>query len=72
VYAQTKSVAGRLHVYREILEASRRHAGDASFSQYYAYWHHRCHERRDGWPRWLRWFPECHWWLALAHRRLRL
>ena len=39
------------------------------FSQYYAYWHHRCHERATGWPRLLRWVPECHWWLAWAHRR---
>jgi hypothetical protein len=61
-----------MQVYHEILEVSRRHADDASFSQYYAYWHHRCHERRDGWPRWLRWIPQCHWWLAVAHRRLRL
>jgi glycosyltransferase involved in cell wall biosynthesis len=71
VYPQTKTQSARLQVYREILDVSRRHAPDASFSQYYAYWHHRCHERSDGWPRWLRWLPECHWWLAMAHRRLR-
>jgi hypothetical protein len=71
-HAQTKTRSARMQVYHEILEVSRRHADDASFSQYYAYWHHRCHERRDGWPRWLRWMPQCHWWLALAHRRLRL
>jgi glycosyltransferase involved in cell wall biosynthesis len=71
IYPETKSLAGRLHVYQEILEVSRRHAGDASFSQYFAYWHHRCHERHDGWPRLLRWLPHCHWWLAYAHRRLR-
>jgi glycosyltransferase involved in cell wall biosynthesis len=69
-HAQTKTQSARLAVYREILEVSRRHAGDASFSQYYAYWHHRCHERTTGWPRLLRWIPECHWWLANAHRRL--
>ena len=63
-------LSARLQVYREILEVSRRHAPDASFSQYYAYWHHRCHERADGWPRLLRWLPSCHWWLAYAHRRL--
>ena len=72
LYAQTKTLSARMQVYHEILEVSRRHADDASFSQYYAYWHHRCHERRDGWPRWLRWMPQCHWWLAVAHRRLRL
>jgi glycosyltransferase involved in cell wall biosynthesis len=71
-HAQTKTLSARMQVYHEILEVSRRHADDASFSQYYAYWHHRCHERRDGWPRWLRWIPQCHWWLAVAHRRLRL
>lgn len=70
VHAQTKTLSARMQVYQEILEVSRRHAPDASFSQYYAYWHHRCHERTDGWPRWLRWLPECHWWLAYAHRRL--
>jgi glycosyltransferase involved in cell wall biosynthesis len=71
VHAQTKTLSARMNVYHEILEVSRRHAPDASFSQYYAYWHHRCHERKVGWPRWLRWLPECHWWLAYAHRRLR-
>ena len=71
VHAQTKTRSARMQVYHEILEVSRRHAPDASFSQYYAYWHHRCHERKVGWPRWLRWLPECHWWLAYAHRRLR-
>lgn len=68
-YAETKTQSARLEVYREILGVSRRHADDASFSQYYAYWHHRCHERPAGWPRLLRWLPECHWWLAYLHRR---
>jgi len=71
VHAETKTLSARLDVYREILEVSRRHAGEASFSQYYAYWHHRCHERMDGWPRLLHWIPNCHWWLAWAHRRFR-
>jgi glycosyltransferase involved in cell wall biosynthesis len=71
-HAQTKTLSARMDVYREILAVSRRHAEDASFSQYYAYWHHRCHERASGWPRLLRWLPECHWWLANAHRRLHL
>jgi glycosyltransferase involved in cell wall biosynthesis len=71
LHAQMKTLSARMEVYREILKVSRRYADDASFSQYYAYWHHRCHERRDGWPRWLRWLPHCHWWLAVAHRRLR-
>lgn len=68
-HAETKTQSARLRVYAEILEVSRRHAADASFSQYYAYWHHRCHERTSGWPRLLRWLPECHWWLAYLHRR---
>ena len=70
LHAQTKTLSARMQVYHEILAVSRRHAPDASFSQYYAYWHHRCHERPSGWPRLLRWLPECHWWLAYAHRRL--
>jgi glycosyltransferase involved in cell wall biosynthesis len=70
VHAETKTLSARLQCYDEILAVSRRHAGDASFSQYYAYWHHRCHERAHGWPRMLQWWPECHWWLANAHRRL--
>ena len=70
IYPQTKTQSARMQVYREILAVSRCHAPDASFSQYYAYWHHRCHERADGWPRLLRWLPECHWWLAMVHRRL--
>jgi hypothetical protein len=52
-----------MQVYQEILAVSRRHALEASFSQYYAY--------SGGWPRWLRWLPECHWWLSYAHRGLR-
>lgn len=68
VYAETKTQSARLEVFREILEASRRHAKDASFDQYCAYWGHRCHERATGWPRWLRWVPECHWLLAKLHR----
>ena len=70
LYAETKTLSARMKVYHEILEVSRRHADDASFSQYYAYWHHRCHERDQGWPRLLRWLPECHWWLAWLHRRM--
>jgi glycosyltransferase involved in cell wall biosynthesis len=70
VHPATKTQSARLAVYREILAVSRRYADDASFSQYYAYWHHRCHERPTGWPRWLRWWPECHWWLAYVHRRM--
>ncbi len=70
IYPQTKTQSARLEVYREILAVSRRHAEDASFSQYYAYWHHRCHERSSGWPRLARWLPECHWWLAYVHRRM--
>jgi glycosyltransferase involved in cell wall biosynthesis len=70
-YPQTKTRSARMKVYREILEVSRRHAGDASFSQYYAYWHHRCQESTVGWARWLRWFPESHWWLAVVHQRWR-
>lgn len=70
LYPETKTLSARMQVYHEILEVSRRHADDASFSQYYAYWHHRCHERERGWPRLLRWLPECHWWLAYFHRRM--
>ena len=70
LHEQTKTLSARLNVYREILAVSRRHAEDASFSQYYAYWHHRCHERASGWPRVFRLVPEGHWWLAYLHRRL--
>lgn len=69
VHGATKTLSARLNVYHEILSVSRRHAGDASFSQYYAYWHHRCHQQATGWPRLVRWLPECPWWLAYLHRR---
>ena len=46
LYPETKTLSARMEVYREILAVSRRHVGDASFSQYYAYWHHRCHDAR--------------------------
>ncbi len=64
-----QDAVGAAHVYREILETSRRHAGQAGFSQYFAYWHHRCHEAAHGWPRWLRGLPRAELWLALVHSR---
>jgi hypothetical protein len=69
IYPETKTQSARLEVFREILEVSRRHAGDASFSQYYAYWGHRCRERSTGWPRLLRWLPKSDWLLASLHQR---
>jgi glycosyltransferase involved in cell wall biosynthesis len=69
VYPETKTLSARERVYREILDTCRRHAGQAGFSQYFAYWHHRCHEARHGWPRWLRTLPRPEYWLALLHTR---
>jgi glycosyltransferase involved in cell wall biosynthesis len=69
VYPETKTLAGREKMYREILAVCRRHAGGAGFSQYFAYWHHRCHEARHGWPRRLRRLPRAEYWLALLHYR---
>jgi glycosyltransferase involved in cell wall biosynthesis len=69
IYPETKTQSARLEVFREILDVSRRHAKDASFDQYCAYWGHRCHERTTGWPRLLRWVPQCHALLATLHRR---
>jgi glycosyltransferase involved in cell wall biosynthesis len=69
LYPETKTLSRRLEVYREILQTCVKHAGAASFSQCLAYWHHRCHERGDGWPRRLRYVPNCAWWLALLHTR---
>jgi len=69
VYPETKTLSGRERVYREIFETCRRHAGQAGFSQYFAYWHHRCHEANCGWPRWLRALPRPEYWLALLHAR---
>ncbi len=69
VYPQTKTLSARTAVYREILAVCRRHAGQAGFSQYFAYWHHRCHEAAHGWPRWLRRLPRPEYWLALLHAR---
>jgi glycosyltransferase involved in cell wall biosynthesis len=68
-YPETKTQSCRLDVYREILATCLKHAGDASFSHCIAYWHHRCHERRRGWPRLVRRLPEATWWLALLHSR---
>jgi hypothetical protein len=65
----TKTLSARAQVYREILEVCGRHADQAGFSQYFAYWYHRCHEAAHGWPRWLRALPQPEWWLALLHAR---
>lgn len=69
VYPETKTLSARERVYREILQTCRRHAPQAGFSQYFAYWHHRCHEAQRGWPRWLRALPRPEYWLALLHAR---
>ncbi len=69
LYPETKTLSCRLDVYREILQTCLKHTGAASFSHSLAYWHHRCHERADGWPRLLRRLPQCEWWLALLHTR---
>ncbi len=69
VYAETKTLSARECVYREILQTCRRHAGQAGFSQYLAYWHHRFHEAHRGWPRWLAAMPRPEYWLALLHAR---
>ena len=65
-HAETKTLAHRLEVLGEILAVARRHGG-AGLEQYQAYWHHRCHERRSGWPRWLRWLPGIERRLARVH-----
>ncbi|HTD77773.1 MAG TPA: hypothetical protein VK898_09065, partial [Chloroflexota bacterium] len=69
VHPATKTLSARTQVYREILQVCRRHAAQAGFSQYLAYWHHRCHEAPHGWPRWLRLLPRPEYWLALWHAR---
>jgi glycosyltransferase involved in cell wall biosynthesis len=69
VHPATKTLSARPHVYREILQVCMRHADQAGFSQYFAYWHHRCHEAIHGWPRWLRLLPRPETWLALLHAR---
>jgi glycosyltransferase involved in cell wall biosynthesis len=69
VHPATKTLSRRQDVYREILQVCRRHASQAGFSQYYAYWHHRCHQAAHGWPRWLRRLPQPEYWLALGHSR---
>jgi glycosyltransferase involved in cell wall biosynthesis len=69
LYPETKTLSCRLAVYREILATCMCHAGAPSYSHCLAYWHHRCHERADGWPRHLRRLPHCAWWLALLHSR---
>jgi glycosyltransferase involved in cell wall biosynthesis len=69
VHPDTKTLSARERVYGEILATCRRHAGQAGFSQYFAYWHHRCHEANRGWPRWLGALPRPEYWLALLHAR---
>jgi glycosyltransferase involved in cell wall biosynthesis len=69
VHPATKTLSARTQVYREILQVCRQHAGQAGFSQYFAYWHHRCHEAPHGWLRWLRMLPRPEYWLALLHSR---
>jgi glycosyltransferase involved in cell wall biosynthesis len=69
IHPATKTLSARGRVYCEILETCRRHAGAAGFSQYFAYWYHRCHGAKRGWPRWLRWLPRPELWLAILHAR---
>jgi glycosyltransferase involved in cell wall biosynthesis len=69
LYAATKTLSRRLDVYREIFATCRKHAGAVGYSHVLAYWHHRCHERADGWPRRLRHWRGCEDWLARVHHR---
>jgi hypothetical protein len=68
-YPQAKTWAGRMHVLQEVIAVCRRHAGEACFSHYIAYWQHRLFEKTHGWPRWGRWLPGARWILALLHSR---
>ncbi len=68
IHPATKTLSMRMQVFHEILEVSRRHAGDAHLEQYCAYWHYRCHERPTGWPRLLRKLPKSHRILGRLHR----
>ncbi len=68
IHPETKTLALRMEVFREILAVSRRHAGDAHLEQYCAYWHYRCHERSNGWPRLFRKLPKSHRILGRLHR----
>jgi glycosyltransferase involved in cell wall biosynthesis len=69
VYPETKTMSARENVYREIFETCMRHVGQAGLSQYFAYWHYRCHEASAGWPRWLHRLPHADWCLAVGHER---
>jgi glycosyltransferase involved in cell wall biosynthesis len=69
VYPETKTLSCREAMYREILAVCQRHAGGAGFSQYFAYWHHRCREAARGWPSRFPRRPRAEYWLALLHYR---
>ena len=68
-YAQTKTMAARREVYREIFEVSLRHAGEVGFGHYLAYWQHRLAEQGGGWPGLLRRVSDAPLWLAVLHAR---
>lgn len=68
IHPATKTLMLRMQVFHEILDVSRRHAGDAHLEQYCAYWHYRCHEREAGWPRLLHKLPKSHRILGRLHR----
>src|SRR5262249_10923227 len=68
-YPQTKTWGQRMEVLEEVIDVCRRNGGEACFSHYIAYWHHRLYEKSDGWPRYGRHLPAARWTLALLHSR---
>lgn len=69
LYPANKTMSRRGEVYREIFEVSRRHAGEAGFSHFLAWWTHQCRERRGGWTRGIGRLPGAAHWLAVLHQR---
>ena len=71
MYAENKTLSCRTKIYDEIFHVSMKNAGFASLSYFQGLWHHLCHERRSGWPRYLASVPRFPDFMASLHHSWR-
>jgi glycosyltransferase involved in cell wall biosynthesis len=70
-HAATKTLSCRAKIFDEIMHVCMRNTGSVSFNYFEGLWYHLCHERKNGWGRYLRDLPKVRQLMALLHHRWR-
>lgn len=70
LHPDAKTISSRQKIYNEIFLVCMRNGGYVDFNYFEGMWHHRVHERRDGWPRYFKFAPGAFLGLAWAHYSL--